>query len=197
MDSYISPFTMFVVSLAGAGIGAYVGAYLREKGKNLATKEDLDRIVRRTENIKAEISGDLWEKQNRWTFRRDTYVNLLDGLGDAASAVRLFLYYDEQLNKVPNEKEKAGINGAMDDCFANMQKAMAVIRRSALVVSVVCAEAAEKALERLLQAWLLAEQQHRRAYLDGCHAALSEAIDAITSAARQDLRLDPREPKGA
>ena len=49
-----------VVSVVSAGLGAYFGAYLREKGKNLATKEDLDRVVRATEDIKAKISGSLW-----------------------------------------------------------------------------------------------------------------------------------------
>ena len=30
-----------------AGAGGYLGSYLRQKGKNLATREDLDPIVRR------------------------------------------------------------------------------------------------------------------------------------------------------
>lgn len=46
MTAYTNPFIIFLLSLLGAGIGAYVGAYLREKGKNLATHEDIDRVVR-------------------------------------------------------------------------------------------------------------------------------------------------------
>ena len=51
--------TAALVSLIFGGAGAYFGAYFREKGKNLATKEDLDRVVRKTEEIKAEIARDM------------------------------------------------------------------------------------------------------------------------------------------
>lgn len=70
-----------LVSLIAAGAGAYFGAYLREKAKNLATREDIDKLVRQTEEIKASISGNLWVEQNRWTFKRDLYTRLLENLG--------------------------------------------------------------------------------------------------------------------
>ncbi len=89
MSEYVNPFTLFVVSLAGAGIGAYVGAYLREKGKNLATHEDINSIVvqlRKTteaaEDIKAQISGELWVKQTRWARKWDCYVEIVKNLGE-------------------------------------------------------------------------------------------------------------------
>ncbi len=45
MTEYMNPFTIFLLSVFGAGIGAYFGSYLREKGKNVATHEDIDKIV--------------------------------------------------------------------------------------------------------------------------------------------------------
>jgi len=61
---------------------------LREKGKNLATHEDIQKLIAQiqktteaTEQIKAQISGGLWEQQNRWTFKRDLYIRLLENLG--------------------------------------------------------------------------------------------------------------------
>jgi hypothetical protein len=48
-----------------AGGGAYLGSYLREKGKNLATREDIEKITLITEQTKAEISRQLWEIQTR------------------------------------------------------------------------------------------------------------------------------------
>ena len=77
-----------VVMVILAGVAAYLGAYLREKGKNLATREDIDRLTHTTEEIKAKISGDLWLDQNRWTFRAEIYKELLESLGDLASAIR-------------------------------------------------------------------------------------------------------------
>lgn len=42
-----------------SGIGAYIGAYFKTKGKNLATKEDVADITRRIEGIKHEYSTSL------------------------------------------------------------------------------------------------------------------------------------------
>lgn len=37
-----------------SGIGAYFASYLREKGKNLATRQDIDKLTRIVEDIKTE-----------------------------------------------------------------------------------------------------------------------------------------------
>ncbi len=60
--SYI--FDKIVVALVVCG-GYFLASYVREKGKNLATKEDIDKITTATEAIKAEISSDMWVKQRR------------------------------------------------------------------------------------------------------------------------------------
>ena len=56
--------TLFVIALV-TGIGAYFDSYLREKGKNLATKEDVAAISRTTEEIKTEIASGAWLRQRR------------------------------------------------------------------------------------------------------------------------------------
>lgn len=63
----------FLLMLLAAGIGAYIGAYLKEKGKNWATKEDLDSLVAKEEQtakavqeVKGRISTETWVKQRRW-----------------------------------------------------------------------------------------------------------------------------------
>lgn len=59
-----------VFSAVGAGIGAYFGAYLKRKGENVATKEDLQVVVDQVratsqvaESIKTELTGKLWISQ--------------------------------------------------------------------------------------------------------------------------------------
>ena len=60
------PYLIIITQIITAGIGAFLGAYLSQKGKNLATKEDIDGITRRTEEIKTELA-------NRSHFSRERY----------------------------------------------------------------------------------------------------------------------------
>ncbi len=79
----IDLWSLALVAIFG-GAGAYIGSYLREKGKNLATKEDIAKLTRETEAIKSEISKTRWLDQKRWDLRRDVYWNLLEQLGELA-----------------------------------------------------------------------------------------------------------------
>ena len=56
-----------VTTFLAGGAGAYVGSYLKKKGENLATREDISALVaqvatvtKTTKEIEAAISCDLW-----------------------------------------------------------------------------------------------------------------------------------------
>src|SRR6267143_5646049 len=72
--------TVFVTALV-AGVGAFFGTYLREKGKNLATKEDVAAISRTTEEIKTEIASGVWLKQRRWDIKWECYSKIAENIG--------------------------------------------------------------------------------------------------------------------
>jgi hypothetical protein len=66
------------LSLVGGWAGAYIGAYLKKKGENLATHEDIDKLVdqvgavtKTTKEIEAKISSDVWTQQKRWEMKRE------------------------------------------------------------------------------------------------------------------------------
>jgi len=76
-----------VVSMLTAGMGAHLGAYLRRRGENLATKADFESILKQlslqtmeVEGIKSEIARAGWVHQRRWELTRDLYVDLLKTL---------------------------------------------------------------------------------------------------------------------
>src|SRR5260370_37692966 len=61
----------------GAVFRPYLTGYAAKKGENLATHEDIDKLVDQvkaitedTKNIEAEISSGVWNKQKRWEMKR-------------------------------------------------------------------------------------------------------------------------------
>ena len=69
-----------------AGAGGYLGSYLRQKGKNLATREDLDPIVRTQETIRREISHIGFTHQRGWELTREVLWDIQKKLADMAWA---------------------------------------------------------------------------------------------------------------
>lgn len=77
-----------------AGLGAYLGGYLKTKGENLATHEDiakLDAQVRvvttTTEEIKAKISDEVWNRQKRWELKREVLFDAVKRLAEMDEAL--------------------------------------------------------------------------------------------------------------
>src|SRR5258708_597017 len=77
-----------LVTFGGAFCGSWVGAYLKKKGENYATHEDLGKLVKQmeavtkvTEAIKTEISEQVWNRQRQWELRRDVLLEAAKGLG--------------------------------------------------------------------------------------------------------------------
>ena len=82
-----------LTTLIAAGCGAYFGAYLKKKGENLATHEDLAALVEQmkavtnaTKEIEAKISTDMWHRQNRWEMRKDAILEALRDFCDSRPA---------------------------------------------------------------------------------------------------------------
>lgn len=88
LELFLLGTTTVLVVLLGLLVKAYLPAYVKEKAKNLATKEDIADITNRVERVRAEISKEsaLLEK------RREVYERISDALrvfiaGHAASEV--------------------------------------------------------------------------------------------------------------
>ena len=68
---------------------AVFDAYAGERAKLIAQFRNLDRLVEQTdkitittETIKARISHEMWDQQVRWMAKRDSYVKLMEALGE-------------------------------------------------------------------------------------------------------------------
>jgi hypothetical protein len=83
-----------LTTLTSAFVGSYLAGYLKKKGENLATKEDVQDLAAQTalltqttEQIKAEITDKVWNKQRHWEMKRDAIFAAIQGLERANSAV--------------------------------------------------------------------------------------------------------------
>ena len=110
----------------------FLTTYAEEKGRRLATHEDVEKVLqevrmvtKETETLKAQISGELWERQNRWNAKRDIYIRLLENLELLKTALARAQYSRTILSDV------AAINRAFDEADVqakDFRKAMAIAR---------------------------------------------------------------------
>lgn len=82
---------VYLVVLVAAGVGSLIGAwfqaYFSKRGEIAAIKRDLDQITKIQEQIKADISGQLWVNQSIWSLKRETYWRFTSVLSLLSSAL--------------------------------------------------------------------------------------------------------------
>jgi hypothetical protein len=98
LDSLIQTVAAAILSAGGTGVILFfvfkhvmkpVDSYLETKAKNLATHEDIMKLVdqvRETEKVKAEITDNVWDRQQRWTAKHALYRELLESLDNLYEA---------------------------------------------------------------------------------------------------------------
>ena len=86
----VTAFYSILAFAVGLGSWFFLPSHMREKGKNLATKEDIQELARQTrtltqttKEIEARISIGVWSKQQRWDLQKTA---LLDSLKELATA---------------------------------------------------------------------------------------------------------------
>ena len=143
---------VFVSSGLSAGAGAFIGSYLMKKGENLATHEDINKLVdqvksvtQATKEIEAKISGELWDRQRHWEAKRDALLSAVKSLSSVDKHFSLFretVDYglkndppEEQLNRKPFKVVKKDDSEARD-----------MLDEAVLLVDMLCGEATIRTL---------------------------------------------------
>lgn len=86
------PWWSYILFIALSGLASYFAVYLREKGKNLATKEDISEITKKIENIKLENAKELSD-HNLWHDKRiASLLAIHDALQKCTKWLRRELY---------------------------------------------------------------------------------------------------------
>jgi hypothetical protein len=104
-----------VLTAIVAGGGAYFGSYLKKKGENLATHEDIDQLVNQvaavtqtTKEIEAQISNAVWERQRKWEVRREALFEVTKELGSVEYGLGILVLTFSSAKQGANEKTAAG-----------------------------------------------------------------------------------------
>lgn len=176
-----------------AGGGAYLGSYLRERGRNLATREDLDGILaqlrqttRATEEIRTHFSGALWVEQARWDLKRDLYYRLLENLDESKRSIRNLL---DVLLSWPNadalQEEWEGRKTLAEE---RLSRALAEIHRARAVAAMMLSDQALQVLKTLYKDRKpKGRDEDVDEWLERELAATQRAYDLLVDAAKQDL----------
>jgi hypothetical protein len=145
---------VFVSSSFSAGAGAFVGSYLKKKGENLATHEDINKLVdqvksvtQATKEIEAKISGELWDRQRHWEAKRDS---LLGAVKSLSLVDRHFSLFRETVdfglkNKPPEEQ----FNRKLFEAVKDYSEAQDMLDESVLLIDMICGETTVLALREV------------------------------------------------
>jgi hypothetical protein len=83
-ESSLNQPLFFIITAIVSGAGAYFGSYLKKKGENLATHEDIDKLLEQvsavtktTKEIESKISDAVWARQKQWEMKRDVIFDTI------------------------------------------------------------------------------------------------------------------------
>jgi len=134
---------VFVSSSLSAGAGAFIGSYLKKKGENLATHEDINKLVdqvksvtQATKEIEAKISGDLWDRQKHWEAKRDSLLSAVKSLSSVDRHFSLFReIVDFGLKNKPLEEQ---VNIKLFEAVKDYSAAQDTLDEAVLLVDMIC-----------------------------------------------------------
>ena len=97
--------SIVAVFLLGLFAKNYLPSYMEKKGKNLATKEDVKEITRRTEEVQQEFRQEMARFSKDLEFKYDFYYKQYDGLYSFLYAIVSQSEYTKHIIKLTDGRE--------------------------------------------------------------------------------------------
>jgi hypothetical protein len=198
-QKFAFPYWAYIVALAISGIGAYLGSYLSQRGRDNATKDgfnavrdQLKKTTQDTEHIKASLSSEHWVVQQSWSQKKQIYSDVLLQLTKLRGALSrraeqydaTGLEHDRSIEESPHYIEWSRRS---DAAFKDLEEQMGV-------VSIFLPEGIVKRLNELLQKhlssgwWSICEADYAKEMFDLVNSVGCEVI----ASAKEEL-LDLRQ----
>jgi len=148
----------------GAVLRPYLSGYATKKGENLATHEDIDKLVDQikavteaTKKIEAEISSGVWNKQKRWEMKREVLFEAarkISEIDDAMLSNSVVLKEDRAKQKeweiqTPSTEQRLSWSQSKHERLMRWSKASSEFDVSRAFVLIVCSKEASQAFSEL------------------------------------------------
>ncbi len=83
-----------LTTLVGGFVGFFLAGYLKRKGENLATHEDIDKLVQQvatvtttTKEIEEKISNEFWGHRKKWEIRKEALFEVVKEIGTLQNVI--------------------------------------------------------------------------------------------------------------
>jgi hypothetical protein len=193
--------------LLGAVFRPYLTSYAGKKGENLATHEDINKLVDQvkavteaTKKIEAEISSGVWDKQKRWEMKREVLFEAarkISEIDDAMLSNSIVLKEDRARQKewetrTPLMEEQLTWRQAKYERLMRWSKAASDFDVSRAFVLIVCSKEAAQAFSELgtYITTLAAQMIQNPDVYDSARSELFKKILLAQKAIRKELEVD-------
>jgi hypothetical protein len=186
----------WALTILAAGLGSFLGAYLRKKGENLATHEDIDKLVYQvravttaTKQIEARISSDLWDRQKRWELKKEVLLLAVKRLAEVNEALQS---YSIARRAEHNPEDQAWVRDVYE-AAKRWEKALVEFEESRILADMVCDKQTEEAFFAITHftnniAVKIGEDDP--AFYDRSVAELLKRFSTTRAAIRRELGID-------
>jgi hypothetical protein len=188
---------MYMLGLLGR---SFLPAYMQEKGKNLATKEDIQELAKQTailtqaaKEIEARISMGVWTQQQRWAVQKTTLLESLKELATADTCLYelVYTFRDTKDHSQDRAERREEANKKYADAVNNF-------RRTQLAMEIVCGAAIGtrfREIDNIFGRTLHAAKRGDFGEIwDGLCLELLAAKKHLGDTIRKQLEFDPQGP---
>ena len=199
MEQLINIIALGFAAIAGGFFGWFLKPYLGKKGQDLASHEDMDKVLdqvravaAKTKEIEAKISGEVWDRQKRWELKRDVLFEAVKKSAAVHQALtKVHAVY--QSDKAALARGEPGGTDEHVKASGLLLEATAELDDTYLLVSLVSGGETRKALGEFIPLARDIGMKLTDRQLDTLQEARSEVskkLAAVTAAVRKELEID-------
>lgn len=152
-------FTSLVVTAIVAGVSSFFGSYLKKKGENLATHEDMDKLLasvrimtETTKEIEGRVSDTFLVKQKLRELQQEAIFKAIDQLSEVEIAMSELAGISGAMSREPNNQQ---LRSKRVEYHSIFHKAFREFCKAKTTVNVICAFDVQQRFANIQRAMML------------------------------------------